>query len=168
MDETEFNTEDERWLAPALIGQQEIGWEELLKGFAHKGWSIAQRHHYRRMGMTSKIYSEKRWKRMFLTILTDYSNDCWKLRNAALHGEATVEGRAVQRDRLVKRVKCLYKHKRELKGSPMRKVFQMSLEKRVKQGIQVLTLWIGKAEEVLKLHREAADKNTITRWLTCR
>ena len=37
----------------------------------------------------------------------------------------------------------------------------MRLSKRIKQGIQSLTLWVGKAEEVPKLHREEADKNTI-------
>ena len=42
---------------------------------------------------------------MFITILTDYSNECWKMRNEAIHGAATIEGRAVRRNRLVKHVK---------------------------------------------------------------
>ena len=38
LEDDEYRTEDERDLIPALLGQQEIGWEELLKGFAHKGF----------------------------------------------------------------------------------------------------------------------------------
>ena len=168
LDDDVYRTEDERDLIPALLGQQEIGWEELLKGFAHKGWSSAQRRYYQREGLTSKIFSVKRWKRMFLTILTDYSNDCWKLRNEAVHGVLTKEGRVVKKARLVEQVRCLYKKKKELSGTPLRKVFNMSVEKRVRQGVHSLILWIGKAEEVLKLHREESDKTTIDRWIGCR
>ena len=163
-----INTEDDRNLLPALIGQQEIGWENLLKGFAHKGWAQAQSQHYRQMGLTSKVYSVKRWKRMFMTIITDYVNDCWKMRNEAIHGEATIEGREVRKKRIVEQVIQLYKKRDELRGSPYRRIFSMKLSQRKKMGIQSLTLWVGKAEEVLKLHREEADKNTITRWLGCR
>ena len=92
LEDITFDTEDERSLMSALIGQQEIRWIELLKGFAHKGWTISQRRHYMMTGKQSKMYSEKRWKRMFLTILTDYSNDCWKHRNEVLHGDTTEEG----------------------------------------------------------------------------
>ena len=34
---------------------------------------------------------------MFLTILTDYSYDCWKLRNEAVHGVLSKEGRVVKK-----------------------------------------------------------------------
>ena len=104
---------------------------------------------------------------MFLTILSDYRNECWMTRNEAIHSSSNKEGRAV-RKRLVELTKELYKHKQELRGSPFRLIFNMKLSKRISQGIQSLTLWVGKAEEVLKLHREEADKNTLDRWLGCR
>ena len=89
---------------------------------------------------------------MFLTIITDYVNDCWKMRNEAIHGEATKEGRMVRKKRLVEQVKSLYRKKSELNGSPYRRIFAMRISQRIKMGIQSLTLWVGKAEEVLKLH----------------
>jgi hypothetical protein len=88
----EVNTEDERMVIPALLGQQEIGWDEMLKGFVHIGWSRAQQYHYKRQGLESKLYCNKRWKREFLLILTDYSSACWKLRNRELHGDHKEEG----------------------------------------------------------------------------
>ena len=163
-----FYSEDDRNLLPAIIGQQDIGWENFLKGFVHEGWARAQNTHYRRLGLSPKIYSIQRWKRMFLTIITDYGNECWKMRNEAIHGEATKEGRLVRKKRLVEQVKALYRKKSELNGSPYRRIFAMRVSQRIKMGIQSLTLWVGKAEEVLKLHREEADRNTIRRWLGCR
>ena len=62
-------------------------------------------------------------------------------------------------------VKLLYGKRSELRGSPPYRVFDMKLERRILQGVQALTLWVRKAEEVLKLHREQSDKNTIHRWL---
>ena len=168
LEDITFNTIDERELIPALVGQQQIGWDELLKGFAHKGWARAQTKHYGRLGLTSKIYSEKRWKRMFLTILTGYSNECWTNRNETIHGDSMLEGRQVRRTKLKRQVQELYGKKLELRGSPLRKIFNMSLSQRLKQGVQSLELWVGKAEEVLKLHREEADKNTLDRWLSHR
>ena len=168
LDQDEYNTEDERNLLPAILGHQDIGWDNFLKGFLHKGWARAQSIHYQRLGLSTKIYSLKRWKRMFLTIITDYVNNCWKVRNEALHGEATKEGRRVRKKRLVERVRMLYGKREELKGSPLRLVFAMRMSQRIKLGVQALTLWMGKAEEVLKLHREEAEKNTIDRWLSCR
>ena len=104
---------------------------------------------------------------MFLTILTDYSYDCWKLRNEAVHRVLTKEGRVIKKARLVEQVRCLYKKKKELSGNPLRKVFNMCVEKRLQQGVHSLILWIGKAEEVIILHREESDKTTIDRWLGC-
>jgi hypothetical protein len=95
LNEIEFNTDDKRQVIPALLGQQEIGWDEMLKGFVHVGWSRAQQHHYKRQGLVSKLYSNKRWKREFLTILTDYSLECWKLRNREIHRDHKEEGRMV-------------------------------------------------------------------------
>ena len=56
---------------------------------------------------------------MFLTIITDYVNECWKMRNEAIHGETTKEGRTVRKKRLVEQVKSLYRKKSELNGSPI-------------------------------------------------
>ena len=168
LDDITYSTVDERDLIPALIGQEEIGWEELLKGFAHKGWAQAQMKHYRRNGLNSRIFCEKRWKRMFLTIITDYSNECWKLRNEMIHGNATEDGKKKTKQRLIDQVKELYGKQSEVRGSPYFKIFNMTLDRRVRQGVHSLRLWVGKAEEVLKLHREEADKNTMHRWLRYR
>ena len=63
------------------------------------------------------------------------------------------------------KVKSLYKKKGELRGTQNFKIFDMPMYKRLRFGIQSITLWVGMAEEVLKLHRENAVKNTIHHWL---
>lgn len=104
---------------------------------------------------------------MFVMILTEYSGDCWKLRNNELHGDTSDVGKKKIRSRLATRVRYLYGKQEELRGSLSRRIFEMDLGKRIKLGIHSLRLWIGKAEEVLKLHREEADRNMIDRWIRC-
>ena len=67
--------------------------------------------------------------------------------------------------RLRKQVGILYKEKRNLRGTKNQGIFNMPKEKRQNMGIQSTKLWIGMAEEVLRLHRETATKLTIHQWL---
>ena len=117
------------------------------------------------MGKKSKLLNIGRWKKMFCTIMTDYSLDCWKLRNESIHGKETDTSRLKKKDRLQKQIKGLYKQRKELPESKKRRIFDMPLEKRLHMGIQSSTLWIGLAEEVLRRHREQLARNTLHHWL---
>ena len=52
-----------------------------------------------------------------------------------------------------------------MRGTRYYRIFKMPLKKRLKMGVQANTIWIGMAEESLRLHREMQTKNTIDRWL---
>ena len=45
------------------------------------------------------------------------------------------------------------------------KIFDMPLAKRLLMGVQSSKIWVGMAEEVLKMNRERAIKHTIHHWL---
>ena len=55
---------------------------------------------------------------MFINILTDYSNECWKMRYDVIHGDATEEGKSKKMGRLVEQVKELHK-KFRIEGKPI-------------------------------------------------
>ena len=161
----ELHRDGDMALSLALIGQEAIGWNCLCQGFIHVEWAKIQARHYRRMGEKSKLLNIGRWKKMFCTILTDYSLDCWKLRNESIHGKETDTSRLKKKGRLQKQIKGLYKQRKELPESKKRRIFDMPLDKRLQMGIHSSTLWIGLAEEVLRRHREQLARNTLHHWL---
>ena len=149
----------------ALTGQEEIGWSRLCQGFFHRGWTEIQRKHYRRSGKNSKILNIGRWKKMFSTILADYSLECWRMRNETLHGKEVDETRKTQLSKVKKQIKQLYGKKEILRGTSQFRIYDMPLKKRLGMGIQSSRIWVGMAEEVLRLQREKATKNTLHHWL---
>ena len=118
-----------------------------------ESWNQYTKNEYRKM------------EKMFCIILTDYSLDCWNSRNESLHGKEKDISRKKKLDNIRNQVRGLYARKRELHGHPNKKVFDMPLVKRLRMGIQSTTIWVGLAEEVLRLHREKATKNTLHHWL---
>ena len=152
-------------LDAAMIGQEEIGWNEFCQGYCHKGWAITQNRYYKLNGVNSKALNIELWKKNFCTILGEYSMDCWTRRNETIHGKDLDESRKKKLERIKRIVKGIYSKRSELRGTRYYRIFRMPLKKRLKFGIQANTIWIGMAEETLRRHREMMTKNTIDRWL---
>lgn len=161
----EVRKEGELSLERTLQGQAEIGWMEMCQGFCHRGWAIIQNRHLRLRGLESNKMNGKIWKKKFITMLGDYCLDCWKTRNEVLHGTDTDESAMINKKRLKEKVKYLYKMKEEIRGTTNYKIFEMPLFKRLRFGIQSITIWVEMAEEVFRLHRENAARNTLHTWL---
>ena len=169
-DELEFDWEElskdgELSLNNAIRGQETIGWTSLCQGFHHKEWSKVQCKYYRQLGANPRTFNIARWKKMFSLILAEYSLDCWKQRNETIHGNEKELPRKKKLGKLRKQVRGLYANKGELNGHPNKKVFSMPLTKRLKMGLQSTIIWIGLAEEVLRLQRDNVKKNTLHHWL---
>jgi hypothetical protein len=102
---------------------------------------------------------------MFATTLCDYSMDCWNHRNEMLHGKTLKDSRTITIEKLRKQVRALYSKRESVRRQRNKKIFDMPLKKRLTMGIQSTKLWIDMAEEVLRLDRETATKNTLDMWL---
>ena len=161
----DLQIEDNSYMDTALKGQQQIGWKDFCQGFVHKGWAESQRVYFKERGLNSKYFNISRWSVMLSTILGEYCLDCWERRNKALHGETKEDARDITLRKLRKQVRLLYAKKKELRGHKNKQIFDMPMKKRMKMGVQSTKLWIGMAEEVLKLHRENATKLTLDQWL---
>ena len=160
-----LNHDGDMSLIISLQGQEKIGWTSLCQGYYHKGWAITQSKYYRRLGSNTRTLNIRRWKKMFSTIMTDYSLDCWKERNETIHGKEKDKSRQKQLITIRKQVRGLYARRGELHGHPNKKIYDMPMKKRLRMGIQSTKIWVGLAEEVLRLHRENATKNTLHHWL---
>ena len=152
-------------LTIAIQGQQRIGWNCLCQGFYHKEWARIQQRHYQRLGKKSRSLNITRWKKMFSTIMAEYSLECWKMRNESIHGKENGDSRLLRKEKIGKLIKGLYGKKKELNKKMRRRVFSMPLEKRLRMGIQSSTIWVKLAEEVLRRHRDNLSKNTLHHWL---
>ena len=102
---------------------------------------------------------------MFSTILSDYCLECWRLRNEALHGNDRHSSREKKLVTIRKRVRFLYKRRKELGAKEEDEAFKMPIKKRLNLGIQSLNLWVGKVEELLRIKREKEYKQTLHHWL---
>ena len=102
---------------------------------------------------------------MFSTILADYCLEGWQMRNETLHGKEKVTNRRIQLEAIRKKIKDAYTKKESMRGDPNFKIFDMPSHKRLQMGIQSSTIWVGMAEEAIRLNRENAIKNTIDHWL---
>ena len=71
-----MDNDGELSLARTMGGQKRIGWLELCQGFCHRGWAIVQGKYYRKNGIETRSLNKERWKKMFSTILAEYSMDC--------------------------------------------------------------------------------------------
>ena len=154
LDWEELQKDGDMSLSIALQGQEEIGWYRMCQGYYHKAWAIVQRKHYKCMGTNSKQLNIGRWKKMFSTILVEYSLDCWRSRNETIHGKERDESRKKQLETIKKHIKQLYSQKETLRGKTQYRIFDMPINKRLRMGIQSSRTWVGMAEEVLRLHRE--------------
>ena len=168
INDRDLKKKEVKQLRRAIEGQDEIGWMAMLQGYIHVSWAYEQDKYFRSMGWNKRKYNKQVWRQSLLRALTEYTRDCWKLRNDAIHGDNTVEGRTIRLNKLRKQVEQLYKNKKEMDGKQARLLYAVPIKQRLKYGVQALTLWIGKVEEVLKMNREQADKYTIRRWLGCR
>ena len=169
-EEMEFEDEDFRGedspIMTALEGQDEIGMLAFCQGYYHTEWSNIQQRHYASLGLNKKTVNIKRWTKMFSIILSDYCLECWGGRNESIHGSDKDTSRKKRLEALRKKVKDIYKRKSEIKGKKYKsRIFDMPLAKRLLMGIQSSKIWVGMAEEVLKMNREMAIKHTIHQWL---
>ena len=161
----ELQSDGDMAMTIAIEGQIRIGWNCLCQGFYHKEWARIQLRYYQRMGKNTRALNIRRWKKMFSTILTEYSIDCWKLRNESIHGNEKDESRKKRKMALGQQIRGLYKNKEELSGKTRRRVFNLPLKKRLGMGIQSSKLWINLAEKVLRIHRGKRTNNTLHHWL---
>ena len=89
----------------------------------------------------------------------------WKYRNGILHGTTEDETKQLRRKRLQQQIDLLYERKKELYLPDDLKVFQKPARFRKSQGLHQMELWIGLAEDTLRLFESHRKDNPLLRWL---
>ena len=165
MDASLFKGQILKIIGQAYDDQEEIGWRALFQGYIAKRWSIAQDQSYKSKGVQSRSLNGNIWSKKTVTMLQTYSYKCWQTRNNIKHGNNKEENKKEERKRLKTKIRELYRYKKKLKNKQGQKHFYTPINKRLKQGNYSMKVWLSTAEEIIRLDRERATKNTIVHWI---
>ena len=68
------------------------------------------------MGRNKRKYNKLGWRQKLLQAMTEYTNECWRLRNESIHGDNKKEGRMIRLKMLQGEIERLYKKKHKMNG----------------------------------------------------
>ena len=83
----------------AFFEQEQLGWEQALRGRLSKKWGEAQDQYYKDR-YPDQLQTGDTWTTRVITALWDYSKDIWMERNSAYHGVDDDEARLKRSDDL--------------------------------------------------------------------
>ena len=83
----------------AFFEQEQLGWEQALRGRLSKKWGEAQDQYYKDR-YPDQLQTGDTWTTRVITALWDYSKDIWMKRNSAYHGVDDDEARLKRSDDL--------------------------------------------------------------------
>jgi hypothetical protein len=152
-----------------LQQQQQIGWDNFMKGYLSKKWRYIQGSYYKFRKLNKRKYHKDRWILQLLILLQQYRHDLWMLRNASLHGGFDKLHGTLLKTRLLDEVKYYYSRNRDGLSLSDKDMFKLPLAYRRKQGNQQLMLWVKRAALAFELVEENISHQqqlSITDWLT--
>jgi hypothetical protein len=149
--------------------QSDIGWEYFVKGYIAKDWGHIQLSFYKSIRTNPLKFNRLRWVDTLLRLLHIYRTSLWHMRNFSLHGGYTATSRKALRQQIIREVQVLYKKDRTLLPLVDRKMFNLPLQYRVRQGNQHLLLWIKRAQlaydSIVETQISSVVQTSIVDWL---
>ena len=153
-------------IVQAMQEQNQIGWNNMRRGFISAQWAEIQYNLDKQQKRESK-----QWNKLFVTWLVNVSWEMWKLRNEELHGQNVKEGREKKLQHYKSLVSILYQQAHKvacLRDNDVIQLFKMSEDRQKKKGFVALETWTGLAEKVLAQAEEKLQKiqeNGLDKWL---
>ena len=155
-------------LSKALLEQNDIGWENLIKGRISKCWATAQEMQYRRE-KADKQYTGNVWKVKLVRAIWKYAMEIWINRCNQEHMALTTEEQNSQREMIVPTMEYLYDKGRTMVRYTDQALFDVPLETRKKHHPKQQKKWIDNVRICMKAYQEEQKKEEqqqrkITRW----
>ena len=151
----------------ASFQQQQIGWENMLKGRLSKKWTLAQTQYLLENGPFPKGTLEI-WKTAFLPTLVKFGLDLWEKRNEIVHGKTRTENQLIQRKRILLLVKKKYREGQKSVGPAQKRLFYKPEVLRIRSTLRSLKNWLKsvtiaqevQAKQLLNLRRSMKSFKT--------
>jgi hypothetical protein len=145
----------------AIHKQQNIGWQNLLKGYMSSNWAKVQRMYIQEQ----KLEANPQWASKALEILQSYTIAMWQHRNNYLHGIDIQENRQIRMEKTKSLIHSLYANHDRMHIPLQDKTFDLPIQERLESSLTAQIAWIELATRRIRMHREEATKNTLDRWL---
>jgi hypothetical protein len=152
-----------------LQQQNQIGWDNFLKGYLSKKWRYIQGSYYRFQKLNKRKFHQDRWVLQVLILLQNYRHDLWMLQNASLHSGFDKLHGSLLWSHLLEEVTYFYSCNHDGLSLSDKDMFKLPLAYREKQGNQQLMLWVKRAAMIFNTEEETISQQqqlSITDWLT--
>ena len=127
-------------LSQAIDDQNEIGWDQFLKGRLSLQWINLQHKYCLDQNLQPK-YDGFNWASKLIKKILDVSLLLWDFRNKLLRGFNYAESIFIQRQKLTKQIKHAYDHYRDEVKPHFQTLFQKSLPNLLKHSVSYLHTW---------------------------
>ena len=155
------NTYTDKLVKAAMTNQQNIGWNNLLKGYLSTNWNEAQQAYL----IEQKAGENPQWASKSINLLQSYTLKLWQYHNQYLHGIDIKENRKIRIEKTNKMIQSLYDNSDRIHIPLQDKTFDLPIQERLKSSLTAQIAWIDLANRRIRMHREEATKNTLDRWL---
>ena len=108
----------DRALHEAVRAQNEIGWDQFLRGYIAKSFQYCYNNHCHDRPMNE--YESNKWTILTIKTVFDYFEQQWEKRNQAIHGHDNASQRTAERQHLLRTVRALYSLKDQLEPHDQR------------------------------------------------
>ena len=136
----------------AYFEQEQLGWEQALRGRLSKKWGEAQHSYYNERYETSHMTGEA-WTTKVITALWEYALAIWKERNEAYHGADEHESRLKRSDDLNDLIVRSYSLDQYHPAVAYTHLFKKSLEDILKTSDESRRSWLRSVDAALTGYR---------------
>ena len=139
----------------ATLEQNEINWENLLRGRLSKKWRALQQSHYERIGSPRQAAS---WVSGLIVQLWQVSFDLWEHRNDILHNSEASE-RLKGLEEIDKQIREQYQRGWASLPTRHQKHFQKDIQELLTSGPEVRKQWLAVAQEYRKRKQTTEEQS---------
>lgn len=133
----------------AYFEQEQLGWEQALRGRLSRKWGKAQDQYYKDR-FPNNLHTGSTWTTKVISALWEYSKDIWMERNAAYHGVDAQDAKVKRSDDLIVRSYQLDQHHVAFAHTPL---FKSPIETYLKQNDDAKRSWLRSIDAVLTGYR---------------
>lgn len=126
-----------------VTSQNEIGWDNFLKGRLSLHFATMQEYHIKAMGDSATIKNGTAWSTQLATMIIEQWFLLWKQRNDDRHGKDLEARIKAQTDQIRREVEQLYERAAEVPEKVINSVFKCDLDTQLRKSHSELIAWLA-------------------------
>ena len=141
-------------LQEAVVEQNNIGWDHMLKGWISKKWGQAQEEFYKERSQQDtrinlQYHNHLTWSKTIIKGLLEVAFTTWKFRNKDIHGHDKTEEDNIKLNKLRVQVRKEYERRHNYPAKIQWRFFTRTVRDRVTDSIHMLRAWYANLKTAL-------------------